>query len=137
MKDQISKLIEHVDEDRREFLQRLVKTSAFTVPLALGMNVLMTRGAYAEDAGATSSSSTSTGSGTTGGASSSSDGGTTGGTTSGGESQSSSGGTWYPPPPTSSSASVPEPSSLPLIGLGIASLALAKWRSAKRESDGT
>jgi len=95
-------LLSSVNESRREFVGQLVKTSAFAVPMALGLGTLTARKVYAQ---ANSSENS-------------------------GGAQSSSGGPGGPGDPP---ASVPEPTAVVLLGLGLASMALHA-RNKKKSS---
>ncbi|MGE0484529.1 MAG: PEP-CTERM sorting domain-containing protein [Gammaproteobacteria bacterium] len=58
MADDKPSALDGVPLDRREFVQRLLRSSAFAVPVALGLSTLAAREACAEDASASASAGT-------------------------------------------------------------------------------
>lgn len=94
-----------MDKDRRQFVERLIKTTAFAVPLALGLDAITATNALAN-----SDASSATGGGTAPASSTS------------------------PILQNSSTVSVPEASTLALTSLGIAAIALSK-RAKKEKTD--
>lgn len=111
MADDKPTLIENLPLGRREFVQRLLRTSAFAVPLALGVSTIATRNAHAQQASSTA-----------GGQQSSATGGQQSSTTGGQQ---------------SSVLSVAEPASLALLGLGAAGAALAARQRRAAGTDDT
>ncbi|MEM7541252.1 MAG: PEP-CTERM sorting domain-containing protein [Pseudomonadota bacterium] len=132
-------ILARVREDRREFVARLLATAAFAAPTALALSTVVARDAHAEGSSQSQSGAQSASSG--GGSQSSSGGGSQ--SSGGGGSQSSGGGfSGIPGPQSSGSQSsgfdpmiVPEPTTVSLLGLGLASAEMARRGAAKRQDE--
>lgn len=143
MKKEQKKFLNSIDNSKREFVERLLRTSAFAVPLTLAVSSIKINSAFADES--TSCILLGADSSTSGSMSGvppicisptsstmlpddpilSGSGGATSGSFSSTESTSMG----------SSVSVIPEPSTIALIGLGIAGVALAKLNKDSKQTD--